>query len=185
MKNKEIAMLFSGLLLCAGMQVLAEEKSSDEKKLDTAVVEMDKEAGMPACQESFQQKIKSDFGVDDAMVQGLRGKNMGYGEISIALGLAQQLPGGITEANVQKITALRQGPPVMGWGRISRDLGLKLGPVTSRVRKISAEVSKQGKADKMKKAEKGERAGKPERPEKPEKMNRPEKGGRPEGAGKH
>ncbi|MDP2865589.1 MAG: hypothetical protein Q8O90_05040 [Elusimicrobiota bacterium] len=163
MKNKEMIMMVSGLLLCAGMLVMAEEKSPDEKKLDTATVEMDKEAAMPACQEAFQERIKTGFGVDDARVQGLLDQKMGYGEISIALGLAQQLPGGITEANVQKIAALRQGPPVMGWGRISRDLGLKLGPVISRVRKISAEVRKQQKAVKMRK-EKGGKAGKPERP---------------------
>ena len=175
MKNKEMVMMVSGLLLCAGMLVLAEEKSADEKKLDTATVEMDKDAAMPACQEAFQERIKTDFGVDEVTVQGLRDKKMGYGEISIALGLAQQLPGGTTEANIQKITALRQGPPVMGWGRISRDLGLKLGPVISKVRKISAEVRKQQKAAKMGKG----KGGKAEKPERPGKPDRPGKGGRP------
>ena len=175
MKNKEMVMMVSGLLLCAGMLVLAEEKSSDEKKLDTATVEMDKEAAMPACQEAFQERIKTDFGVDEATVQGLRDKKMGYGEITITLGLARQLPGGGTEANIQKITALRQGPPVMGWGRISRDLGLKLGPVISKVRKISAEVRKQQKAAKMGKG----KGGKAEKTERPGKPDRPGKGGRP------
>jgi len=175
MKNKEMVMMVSGLLLCAGMLVLAEEKSADEKKLDTATVEMDKDAAMPACQEAFQERIKTDFGVDEATVQGLRDKKMGYGEITITLGLARQLPGGVTEANIQKIAALRQGPPVMGWGRISRDLGLKLGPVISKVRKISAEVRKQQKAAKMGKG----KGGKAEKPERPGKPDRPGKGGRP------
>jgi len=170
-----MVMMVSGLLLCAGMLVLAEEKSADEKKLDTATVEMDKDAAMPACQEAFQERIKTDFGVDEATVQGLRDKKMGYGEITITLGLARQLPGGVTEANIQKIAALRQGPPVMGWGRISRDLGLKLGPVISKVRKISAEVRKQQKAAKMGKG----KGGKAEKPERPGKPDRPGKGGRP------
>src|SRR3989338_1660341 len=175
MKNKEMIMMVSGLMLCAGMLVLAEEKSADEKKLDTATVEMDKEAAMPACQEAFREKIKADFGVDDATVQGLLDQKMGYGEVTIALGLARQLPGGVTEANIQKITALRQVPPVMGWGRISRDLGLKLGPVISNVRKVSAEVRKQQKAENRRKG-KGGKGGNPGRPGK---MDRPGKGGRP------
>lgn len=172
MKNKEIVMAALGLMLCAGMLVRAEDKTSEERNLESSALEMDKEAAMPACQESFQEKIKSEFKVDDARIQALRDQKMGYGEISIALGLAQGLPGGITDENVQKIVALRQGPPVMGWGRIANGLGLKLGPVRSRVKKISAEVRKQQKAEKMRK-EKGGKAGKPERPGK---MDRPEKG---------
>lgn len=180
MKYKEIIMMVSGLLLCAGMLVLAEEKSPDEKKLDAATVEMDNQDCLPACQETFQDKIKTDFVVDDATLQGLRDQKMGYGEITIALGLARQLPGGVTEANIQKITALRQGQPVMGWGRIARDLGLKLGPVISNVRKVSAEVRKQNKAAKMGK----EKGGRAEKHERHGKMDRPEKGSRPGKPGK-
>lgn len=179
MKNKEMIIMVSGLMLCAGMLVLAEEKSADEKKLDAAAVEMDNQDCLPACQGAFQEKIKTDFGVDDAAVQGLRDQKMGYGEITIALGLARQLPGGVTEANIQKIAALRKGPPVMGWGRIAGDLGLKLGPVITNVRKVSAEVRKQNKAAKTGK----EKGGRPEKHERHGKMDRPGKGGRPDKPG--
>lgn len=173
MKNKEIVMMVLGLILCAGMLVWAEDKTSEERNLESSAQEMDKEAAKPACQESFQEKIKSEFKVDDARVQGLRDQKMGYGEISIALGLAQGLPGGITDENVRKIVALRQGPPVMGWGRIAKDLGLKLGPVRSKMKKISAEARKEAKA-----AERMKKGGKGGKPERPGKMDRPEKSGK-------
>ncbi|MFA6434987.1 MAG: hypothetical protein WCW52_09860 [Elusimicrobiales bacterium] len=185
MKNNRLRLMLAGLFLCAAaVPAFAQGKSKDDKKLEAGAVELDKSAAGPEGQQRVADRIKTEFGVDDARVQSLRDTNMGYGEISIALGLAQCLPGGITDANVQKVMALRQGPPVMGWGKIAKDLGLKLGPVASKVHKMSVEARKQekvGKANKDKK-EKGEGMGKPERHERAEKMERPE---RPEKGGKH
>ena len=179
MKNNKLQLLFAGLFLCAAaLPAFADERTSEEKKLETSAVEMDKSAAEPEGQLRVTDKIKTQFGVDDARVQGLRDKNMGYGEISIALGLAQGLPGGITDANVDKIMALRQGPPVMGWGKIAKELGLKLGSVQSKVHKMSAEVRKQEKAARANKNKKSEKMEKPEKPEKPEKMGRPENPGK-------
>ena len=175
MKNRGLQLLFAGLILCAALPVLAGEKAGDEKKLDRSAVEMDKDAGQPGG-EAVEEKLKSEFKVDDARVQGLRALKLGYGEISIVLALAQGLPGGITDANVQKVTALRQGPPVMGWGKVAGELGLKLGPVISKVKKISAETRKRVKAEKarMDGQHGHERGGKNMRPEKQEKMGVPE-----------
>ncbi|MBI4351090.1 MAG: hypothetical protein HY550_06605 [Elusimicrobia bacterium] len=174
MKNKGMRLLIAGLFLCAAMPVLAEEMTSDEKKLDKASMETDKEAGEPGDGKTVTEKIKAEFGVDDARVRGLRDQKLGYGGITIVLALARTMPEGITDANVAKIMALRQGPPVMGWGKIAKELGLKLGPVISNVKKVSAAVRSHRK-ERMKR-EKRENMGRPERPGKPE---RPVKGGRP------
>lgn len=187
MKNRELRLTLAGLLLCAAMPVLAEEKPADEKKLDTITAELDKDAGQPEGERRVADKLMSEFTVDDARVQGLRDQKLGYGKISIALSLAQGLPGGITDANVQKVMALRQGPPVMGWGRVSKELGLKLGPVISRNKKLAAEARRNAKAEKARmkkmnaaeKYEKGEKAEKTDKHEKLEKMGVPEKHGRP------
>lgn len=177
MRIKQLQLMFAGLILCAAtVMAVAQEKSKEEIKLETSAGALDKSAAMPEGQLRVAEKIKTEYGVDDARILGLRAQKMGYGEISIALGLAQGLPGGITDENVQKIMALRQGPPVMGWGKIAKDLGLKLGNVQSKVHKMAAEVRKQekDKAKKDKKAEgekgkKGEKTGKPEKPMKAEK----------------
>lgn len=174
MKNNKLQLMFAGLFLCAAaMPACAEEKTSEERKLETSAVELDKSAAEPEGQPRVTAKIQTRFGVDGARVQGLRDRKMGYGEISIALGLAQGLPGGITDANVAKIMALRQGPPVMGWGRIAKDLGLKLGPVQKKVHKIHTELKKDKKA-----GEKGMKAEKMEKHEKMERPQKPEKGGK-------
>ena len=171
MKNNKLQLMLAGLFLCAAaMPALAQEKTREEKKLESKAAELDKSALKPEGQQRVNDRIKAEFAVDDARVQALRDKNMGYGGISIALGLAQGLPGGITDANVDKVMALRQGPPVMGWGKIAKELGLKLGPVQSRVHKMSAEIKKAKKAEGKKdmKEVKGERSGKTEKMARPE-----------------
>lgn len=171
MKNNKLQLMLAGLFLCAAaMPALAQEKTREEKKLESSAVELDKSAAKPEGQVRVSDKIKAEFGVDDARIQSLRDKNMGYGGISIALALAQSLPGGITDANVDKVMAMRQGPPVMGWGKIAKELDLKLGSVQSKVHKMSAEVKKADKAEGRKemKEMKGERGGKPEKMARPE-----------------
>lgn len=186
MKNGQMRLMLAGLFLCAAMPVLAQEKSKDEKQLDSAAAELDKAAGQPEGEKAVAEKIKNEFKVDDARVQGLRDQKLGYGGISIALGLAQGMPGGITDANMEKVMALRQGPPVTGWGNVAKQLGLKLGPVTASTKKVSAEARKKVKAEKkmMEKRgkEKGGKGGKMDKPARPEKMERAGgqgKGGRP------
>lgn len=179
MKNRKLRLMLAGVLMCAAMPALAQEKPQDEKKLESAAVELDKDAGQPEGGRTVAEKLKTEFKVDDARVQGLRDQKLGYGEISIALSLAQGLPGGITDANVQKVMALRQGPPVMGWGNVAKELGQKLGPVTAKTRKVSAEARKKLKAEKMKmernRVEKGEKR---EKMDKPERLEKPEAGGK-------
>lgn len=183
MKNRELWLMMAGLLLCAAMPALAQEKSPDEKKLDSTAVELDNDAVQPQGERTVAEKIKNEFKVDDARVQGLRDQKLGYGEISIALSLAQGLPGGITDANVQKVMALRQGPPVTGWGNVAKQLGLKLGPVAARTKKMAAEARKKIKAEKIKMEkharEKGGKHDRMDKPGRPEKAGGQGKGNRP------
>lgn len=176
MKNKEILLMTLGLILCAGMLVWSEDKTSEERNLESSAMEMDKEAAKPEGEKTVTDKLMAEFKVDAARIQSLRDQKLGYGGVSVALTLAQGLPGGITDENVQKVMALRQGPPVMGWGKVAKELGMKLGPAISKVKKISAEARKEAKA--AKKGEKGGKMDKPERHEKHGKMDRPEKGGK-------
>ncbi|MDO8803109.1 MAG: hypothetical protein Q7R35_01645 [Elusimicrobiota bacterium] len=150
MKNAKLRLLFTALFLCAaGIPAFAQEKPTEEQTLEISAGELDKNHSEG--QQRVAEKIIAEFGVADGLIVGLRFKKMGYGEIAIALGLSQGLHRIIQEEDLRKIVELRQGPPVMGWGRIANDLGLKLGPVISKVRKISAEVLRDEKADKAKK----------------------------------
>jgi hypothetical protein len=83
--------------------------------------------------------------VDAARVEGLRLKHLGYGEIAIVFGLVKDMPRGIRDENLYRVVALRQGPPLVGWGDMAKVLGLRLRPVVRRVREISSGVSEQEK----------------------------------------
>ncbi len=175
--NNGMRTLLAGLLLCAAVPALAQD-AGDDKKADKAAVELEKEAGKPDGTAAVTERLKAEFKVDDARLQGLMGQKLGYGEIAIVLSLAQAMPGGIDDANVQKVTALRQGPPVKGWGKVAKELGLNLGQAISKVKKLSAEARKA--AAKSKAAGKTEKTGKAEKAGKPEKAERQEKAGKPE-----
>ncbi len=110
--------------------------TADEKKLDAEVAALDKDAGAPKGETIVTKRLEKDFNVTEVQITSLRDKNLGFGEIAIVFALASKLSGGITDDNIGKITAMRQGPPVQGWGEIAKTLGLKLGAVVSDVKKV-------------------------------------------------
>ncbi|MFA6091974.1 MAG: hypothetical protein WCU88_05060 [Elusimicrobiota bacterium] len=163
----------------------AEGSSKDEQKLEQTSSDLDKNAAQPEGQKAVESRLKSEFKVDDARIQGLRDQKMGYGEISIALALAQKMPGGITDANVKTIMSMRQGPPVMGWGQIAKKQGVHLGRVISQVKHVDAAARRHERAEGKKQERqegKAEKAGRKEKSERTERVGRPEKAERPERA---
>ncbi|HBL17064.1 MAG: hypothetical protein A2X36_16590 [Elusimicrobia bacterium GWA2_69_24] len=171
------------LVFCAASYAAALDLlPKDEQKLAKLVTDLDKEAALPDGPGKVGSKLMDQFKVDDARIQGLRGQKLGYGEVSIVLALAEKLPGGISDVNVDSIMALRKGPPVMGWGQIAKKQGVKLGQVLSKVKKVEAAAKWQGKAEAEEMENMGKKAEKAEesaRPEKPERMDRPERPERP------
>jgi len=127
-------------ILVLAVPLGAEEASKEDKDAQRTAVSMDKETASEVGRKAVEEQLKAEFGVDDARIQSLRDKKLGYGGVALVLALSQKLEGGITDANVDRVLALRQGPPVMGWGRVARELGVKLGPCISQVKKVRAEA---------------------------------------------
>lgn len=161
----------------------AERKTADE--LQAAQKQFDASgarvmATTPDGRRRVAETIARQFGVPEKVVSGLRARRMGYGEVTIALALSQQLmrrEKGLSQTQaIDKVVALRKSG--MGWGVVARDLGLKLGDVVSEVKKADAQVARHD-TTKIAKAEKPAR---PEKPGKLEKMDRPEKPGKLEKA---
>ncbi len=152
----------------------ASDPSREEQELNTAASSLDQTASQEEGQKAVVTRLETTFGVDQARIDGLRSQNLGYGEIAIVLALAQKMTGGITDANIQTIMAMRTGTPPLGWGEIARKLGENLGAIVSgvnRVAKQSRETA--GKPDRAAKVEH------PSKPEKPAHPDRPEKPGKP------
>ena len=79
---------------------------------------------------------------------------------------------------LNKIESLRSQK--MGWGKIAKDLGFKLGPVVSAAMHTRNELRKESRAERSSGSPKPEKAGKTERAARTEKVGRPEIAGRPE-----
>jgi hypothetical protein len=133
-----------------------------------------------------QAAIASEFKVDDARVQGLRDQKLGYGEISKVLALAEKMPGGITDENVKAVVAMRQGPPVQGWGQIAKKQGVTMGSLNGREKNVKAAARLAEKAERQaareakQTLEKTDRPAKADKPEKAEKTDKAEKAARAE-----
>ena len=138
-----IISVFMLSLATLGAALAAESK--EENNLQKEAAAIDTTAGTPQGEKVVAQRLSKEFSVTDAQVQGMRDKKLGYGEIAIVLSLSQKMSGGATDANIQKVMAMRQGPPTMGWGQIAKTLGTKLGPALSQVKHVNKETSSEMK----------------------------------------
>jgi hypothetical protein len=150
--------------------------------IEEDVVTIDEMASTPDGASTVVGKIANEFNVDEAVIADLRAQKLGYGEISIALSLAERMPGGITDENIASVLDIRQGPPVTGWGNVAKELNLSLKPAATHLERVSDGTEANGGTKKEvvrhEKTTKLERAGKPERVEKaqrPERVERIEK----------
>jgi len=155
----------------------AERLGAEAKELDAKA---GKAAATPEGQRRVTEAIAKDFKVDPSYVTDLRNRKMGYGEITIALALSQELMKQDKTMSQQQAldTILAKRTAGEGWGKIAHDLHLKLGHVRSEVEKAEKQVARVEKAEKHEKAEKPEKMEKVEKMEKPEKPAKVERPGR-------
>ena len=132
-------------LVCVGMAGAAPSK--DERNLEREAKRLDDAAAKPNGEKAVVKQLSTAFRTSEPSIRSLRERSPGYGEVAIVLSLAQTLPGGATDANVQKVLALRQGPPVRGWGQVARQLNVKLGSTVSQVRKEANNANREIKND--------------------------------------
>jgi hypothetical protein len=86
----------------------------------------DEEGSTPDGAEGVRDRLAAKFDVDESRIDSLRDEKLGYGEIDHALTLAERLPGGITDENVNHVLELRQEQG-MGWGQIAHEFDTSLG----------------------------------------------------------
>jgi hypothetical protein len=155
----------------------ADELRSEQKQLDISSARV--MSGSPDGRQRVSETIARRFNVPEKVVNDLRARRMGYGEVTITLALSQQLmKRGMTQQQaLDKVIGLRTSG--RGWGVVARDLGLKLGDVVSDVKKTDRQLAKLD-VGKPAGAEKPDTLAKVEKPGKPEKVEKPERPARPE-----
>ena len=181
MKKPIMYGLCGGLLLAVlSSGPVRAQADPDEGRLETASKAIEKEAEAKGHQGQVQLLAKQ-FNVAPSLVEDLR-KKTGWGGVTIQLAMAQHLaqsdptkypslPDALT-----KIESLRDEK--MGWGKIAKDLGFKLGPVVSAAQQTRHELIRDLRAErpqKMEKVDRPEKIDRPERAERPERPQRPER----------
>jgi hypothetical protein len=123
----------------------SEKKISEELWIEQRKVDSDTRAtaSTPDGRKRIAEAIAKQMDVTDKLVMDLRGRKLGYGEITVALSLSRQL---MKRDKVTQQQALDRvlGPRKsgQGWGAIARDLSLKLDDVVSEVRKTDKRLAK-------------------------------------------
>ncbi len=117
-------------------------QTDNDAQLDMGAAVIDELSATGDGGAAILQTIQAMFNVTASQIKALRAENLGYGEIIILLSIAQSMPGGISDATIASVLALRQGAPVMGWGAIASSMGVKLGTLVSAVEKAGHDANK-------------------------------------------
>jgi hypothetical protein len=87
---------------------------------------------------SLTLSLEKRFRAESAWIKQMRRARLGYGDISVALALASDLPGGATKANVEKIVARWKSSRAERWPLITRSLGVRLERVVLQIESMKA-----------------------------------------------
>jgi len=123
----------------------AERKVSEELWVEQRKVDSDTRtvAATPDGRKRIAEAIAKQMDVSDKLVTDLRGRKLGYGEITVALAFSRQLMkrDKLTQQQAldRVLSPRRSG---QGWGAIARDMGLKLDDVLSDVKKTDKRLVK-------------------------------------------
>ena len=126
--------------LTAAERKTVDDLQAEQKQLDLSSARV--MSGSPDGRQRVSETIARRFNVPDKVVQDLRARRMGYGEVTITLALSQQLmKRGMTQQHaIDRLVGLRRSG--QGWGLVARDLGLKLGDGISDVKKTDKQLAK-------------------------------------------
>jgi hypothetical protein len=119
---------------------LSEELWAEQRKVDSDTRAL---AASPDGRKRVAEAIAKQMDVSDKLVTDLRGRKLGYGEVTVALALSRQLMkrDKLTQQQaLDRVLAPRRSG--MGWGAIARDLGLKLDDALSDVKKTDKRLAK-------------------------------------------
>ncbi|HEY7517909.1 MAG TPA: hypothetical protein VIE36_06380 [Methylomirabilota bacterium] len=126
--------------LTAAQRKLSEELWVEQRKLDN---DAKAAAATADGRRRIAETIAKEMKATDKLVMNLHDRKLGYGEITVALALSQQL------MKREKLTHQRALDRVLGprqsgqgWGAIARDLNLDLDDVVSDIKKVDKRVAK-------------------------------------------
>ena len=145
------------LVFMTGIATAKTTSADSEKKLNTNIAMLDKDATLPHGEQAVLDRLGKTFNLSSDKITALKDKNLGYGEIATVLAMADKMSGGLTDENINKVVGMRQDHK--GWGEIARSVDVKLGSIVSRVDSIEKDAHKDVKKASTEKAASGKGAG--------------------------
>lgn len=149
------------MLLITGMASAGVSK--DEKNLEREEKRINDTASKPDGEKAVVKRLVEELKASEQQIRALRDRKLDHGEVAVILSMAQTMPGGTTDANVQKVLDLRQGPPSVGWGEVAHLVGTKLGRIVSQVRKVANNANRELKKEHAR-ADRASRTVQPQQP---------------------
>ena len=121
--------------------------SKDEKNLEREEKRINDTAAKPDGEKAVVKRLVDELKASEQQIKALLDRKLNHGEVAVILSMAQTMPGGTTDTNVQKVLDLRQGPPAAGWDEVAHLVGTKLGRIVSQVRKVANNANREIKKE--------------------------------------
>src|SRR5208337_3187173 len=134
--TRVILVVFAGLLASVGS--LWASTMATETRLGRDVACLNRLGRTPQGEMSLTPSLERRFRAESARINEMRRARLGYGDISVALALASDLPGGVTKTNVKKIVARWRSSRAERWPLITRSLGVRLERVMLQIESLKA-----------------------------------------------
>jgi hypothetical protein len=134
-KKLMITTLALGVVLLGGV---VHALADDDMLLAQNALHLDYKAEKTGWPTVVFDQLKNEFNVSEARLFDLREKNLSYAEISTVLSLAEQMPGGINDKNIQKVVTMRRGDGYeIGWGNVAKALKVQMARAVEHAQAIN------------------------------------------------
>ncbi len=105
--------------------------SQDTGKLNAAITMLNSYKNIPQGDQLISKQLSDNFKISSDKVSSLLSSNMQYGDVAALLAFADKMPGGVTDANINKIKTMKSSAG--GWDQIAKNLNVKLSDINSKL----------------------------------------------------
>jgi len=132
----------------AGLATAASTPSpQDLEKLNAGIKMLNADADQPQGDKIIAKLLKDTFKVSIDKVASLVGsttlienKKQQHGEAAAILAFAEEMPGGVTDENITKVSNMREKTP--DWGQLAQNLNVDVGKVAGKLSSLEIEAQK-------------------------------------------
>ncbi len=108
--------------------------AKSDSKLNAEIMMLNYDAKLPQADAVIMKQLADNFSVKPDKITSLMHKNLQYGEAAAVLAFAEKMPGGITDANINKVMSLHQAKT--GWSDVAKSLGVDMSDIATKLGSI-------------------------------------------------